>query len=285
MNGLSIVIPVYNEEQTVESTVNSLISVIKKAGLNWEIIAVNDGSEDGSGEKLERFDEITVLSHRTNRGYGAALKTGISLAQYADICITDADGTYPNERITELYRTFVEKGLDMVVGARVGGGVSYPILRRIPKFFISRLANYICGKRIPDLNSGFRIFKKDVAVKFFNLCPDGFSFTTTITLGMLCKGYDIDFVPINYNKRKGNSKISPMRDTLGFFYLLSQIAVFFNPFKIFFPAVVLLSFISMYFLIRDVFVVQNLSQGSVLFPILTLNLFFMGLLADMISKK
>jgi len=285
MIGLSIIIPVYNEEMNIESTVGTLIDVLKDSGIICEIIAVNDGSQDNSLENLQKFRDIKIISHSKNRGYGASLKTGIKSAKYNNICITDADGTYPNDRIPDLYNTFISKGLDMVVGARTGKNVSYPFLRKIPKYFINKLANYISGTKIPDLNSGLRIFKKDIALNFFNLFPDGFSFTTTETLAMLSRGYEIEYIPINYFARQGTSKISPIKDTLAFFNLLCQIAVFFNPLKFFLPFVCILGLTSIAFLVRDIFILRNLSQSSVLFPILTLNLFFIALLADMISKK
>lgn len=285
MNSLSIVIPVYNEEECVKETIDLMKKVLSRSGISWEIIAVDDGSEDNSLQELQQFNDIKIVSHRKNKGYGSSLKTGMRLSKYNNICITDADSTYPIEKIPELFETFLKSNLDMVVGVRTGKNVAYPFMRRIPKFFIGKLANYISNTKIPDLNSGLRIFKKDIALKFFNLFPDGFSFTTTITMAMLCRGYNVEFIPIDYFKRGGKSKISPFKDTVGFFSQVSKIAIFFNPLKVFSPFVVILVLISLVFLIRDIFVLQNLSQSAVLFPILTGLVFFMGLIADMISKK
>lgn len=282
---LSIIIPIYNEEKSITATIDEIKKTLTNAGIRGEIIAVNDGSTDGSLQLLKRIEGITVVSHSQNKGYGASLKTGIRMARAPAVCITDADGTYPNHMIPALFTTYRNNNLDMVVGSRTGKNVSYPFIKKIPKFFLIKLSNYIANADIPDINSGLRIFSRDVALLFFNLYPDGFSFTTTITMALMCRGYDVEYVPIDYYERTGESKIAPIKDTAGFFNLLCKIAVFFNPMKFFLPFVAVLALISSIFLIRDVFFLQNLSQSAVLFPILTVMIFLMGLIADMISKK
>ena len=285
MKNLSIIIPIYNEEKSINKTIDKIQQTFRNTDISIEIITINDGSSDNSLKILEQSEGIKIISHKKNKGYGSSLKTGIRHATYNNICITDADGTYPNEMIPFLFDMFLSNKLDMVVGARNGENVNYPLIKKIPKFFIKRLANYISGTKIPDINSGLRIFNKDVALNFFYLYPNGFSFTTTITMAMICRGYDVEYFPIDYYFREGKSKISPIKDTIGFFNLLSKIAVFFNPMKFFMPIVCLLGIISVGFIFRDVFYTFNLSQSAVLFPILTILFFFIGLMADMISKK
>ncbi|MBD3308955.1 glycosyltransferase [candidate division KSB3 bacterium] len=284
---LSVIIPVFNEEIIVQKTLIDLYNILINSHIEeFEIIVVDDGSYDNTAREISTSKiPCTVLTHQENRGYGAALKTGLRHANYATIAITDADGTYPNEKIPEMYTYYQERTLDMLVGSRTGKEVSYPFLRKIPKFVIIRMANYIADTTIPDINSGLRIFDKEIALQFFNLYPNGFSFTITITMAMLCRGYDVEYMAINYLVRTGVSKISPIKDTLEFFNLLSKIAIFFDPMKFFMPFVCLLTLISLIFLIKDIFIVHNLSQSSVLFPILTVLIFSMGLIADMISKK
>lgn len=283
MENLTILVPVYNEEKSIRNTIDTLKKIIDQK--NWEIITVNDGSTDETTNILSAISGIKVINHRINKGYGASLKTGLRHAKYNNVCITDADNTYPNDRIPELYEKYLEDNLDMLVGARNGANVKYSFIRKIPKFFIIKLANYISGRKIPDINSGLRIFKKDIALRFFNLYPSGFSFTTTITMAFLCRDYDVEYISIDYFDREGTSKISPVKDTVGFFNLLSKIAVFYNPMKFFLPFVGLLTVISFAAIYRDIFLNQNLSQSSVLFPVLAVLIFFMGLIADMISKK
>jgi glycosyltransferase involved in cell wall biosynthesis len=282
---LSVLIPVYNEADSIETTIKDIRDVLMDSPFESEIVIVNDGSTDQTENILNQQKGIRVVSHKVNKGYGAALKTGIRHAKYDNICITDADGTYPNKVIPVMFKEYLKCQLDMIVGARTGENVSYSFIKKIPKYFIKKLANYISGTKIPDINSGLRIFKKEIAIKYFKLISDGFSFTTTITLSAICHGYDIDYYPIDYYKREGKSKISPVKDTIGFFTLLSKIAMFFNPLKFFMPFVLLLTAISCVFIYRDVFISRNLSQSSVLFPVLTIQLLFIGLLADMITRK
>ena len=282
---LTIVIPIYNEKQNISETVDHIQEALSEAGFEWEIICVNDGSDDGSEEVLSTIESIRVVNHKENKGYGAALKTGIRNASFPYVCITDADGTYPNHQIPGMFNEIVNNNLDMIVGSRTGKDVSYPVIKRIPKRMIISLANYISNTKIPDINSGLRIFRKDRATDFIHLYPNGFSFTTTITMAMICSELNVDFFPIDYYKRKGKSKIHPWKDTVGFFNLLLKIALYFNPFKFFRPIIWLFFLISIYFLVRDVFYLKDLTQGSVFFPIVTLILFTLGLMSDLIIKR
>jgi glycosyltransferase involved in cell wall biosynthesis len=285
MKGLSVIVPVFNEENSIDITIKSLRSVLASQDFKWEIIAINDGSNDSSPELLEKIDGISIHSNKRNRGYGASLKLGLRKATYDSVCITDADGTYPFDKIPDMYSLLVGKKYDMVVGARTGANVSYPFLKKIPKFFITKLANYISGHRIPDINSGLRLFDKDLAMEFYHMFPDGFSFTTTITMGMLCNGYEVEYFPIDYFKREGKSKISPIKDTIRFVQLLLRISLYFKPFKFFNPIIWVFAFISMFFLARDIFYLKDLTQGSVFFPIMTLLFFSLSLMADLIIKR
>ncbi len=147
-----------------------------------EIIVINDGSSDRTGE-VARTLPVTLIEHETNRGYGASLKDGLQRAKGEYILIADADGTYPLADIPRLAADIPT--FDMVIGARTGDLVKIPFLRRLGKWILTQLAEYLSRQKIPDLNSGFRIFRKDVAMRFFAMYPDGFSFTTTITLAML----------------------------------------------------------------------------------------------------
>lgn len=284
---LSVIIPVYNEEQSIAATLTELHAILTTTvGRAFELLVINDGSSDQTAARIEAASiPCQVFTHALNRGYGAAIKTGLRHAAYETVLITDADGTYPHQTIPALYARYCQRNLDMLVGARIGAQVTYPLLKKIPKFFLTRLANYITKMQIPDLNSGLRIFDKSIALQFFNLYPNGFSFTTTITVAMLCRGYEVEFTPIDYFPRQGRSKIAPISDTIGFFQLLCSMAMFFHPLKVFMPFVGLLAVLSSAFVYRDVFVARDLSQSSVLFPILTIVVFLIGLIADMISKK
>ncbi len=233
-HGVSVVVPAYNEREGCLPVIRKLIAILEESQLEYEIIVVDDGSTDGTADELTDFtDIITLLRHDRNLGYGAALKTGIRHASHQLIAITDADGTYPGERIPDLVRLIDGQG--MVVGARIGKSVRIPIIRRPAKWAIGKLANYLSQTRIPDLNSGLRIMRRDVLDQFIHLMPNGFSFTTTITLAMLTNGFPVRFEPINYDNRSGRSKIRPIRDTLNFIQLIIRTVMYFEPLRVFVP--------------------------------------------------
>ena len=281
----SLIIPCYNEENAIEMTVDQLGQVLPS--VSYQVIVVNDGSSDRTSEKLAalsmKYDWLTVVHHEFNLGYGAALKTGIMKSTADFIVITDADGTYPNERIGELLE--VAASCDMVVGARIADDVTYPLIRKIPKWFLGAFVSWITGKKIPDMNSGLRVMRRDALIRFLSILPSGFSFTTTITLAMVTNSYDVQYVPIGYKQRIGNSKIRPIRDTLNFVQLIVRSGVYFAPLRVFLPVGLTLSFAFLASVSYDVFVLRNLTDKSVLFLLFAMNTVMFALLADMIHKR
>lgn len=239
--GFSLIIPAYNEENGVAESLEHVLETLNHSGSEFEVIVVDDGSSDGTADALKPFKKkVRILRHADNRGYGAALKTGIRNAQFDRIVITDSDGTYPNERIPELVSLMVANNSHMVVGARTGRNVAVPLIRKPAKWVIGKLANFVVGERIPDINSGLRVFDRDTALKFFPMLPEGFSFTTTITMCMMSNGYLVDYVSIDYHSRIGRSKIRPIRDTLNFLQLIARMALYFAPLKLFLPLSIML---------------------------------------------
>ena len=285
---LSIVIPAYNEADGIEPVVRELARLMGASGIDHEILVVDDGSTDGTSDVIrelaEELEAVRLVVHPHNRGYGAALKSGIRAARSDTIAITDADGTYPNLDLPGLYRRLVEEHAEMVVGARTGKNVHIPLVRRPAKAVLRGLANYLSGKRIPDLNSGLRVFRRDPVVERFNLISNGFSFTTTVTLALMLRDHKVVFVPIDYAKRTGSSKIRPFRDTLNFLTLILRVCVYFEPLKVFLPASGLLFAAGLAY--AGVQVAQgNLGEGPVLLLVSALQILLVGLIADMISRK
>lgn len=285
---LTIIVPVYNEETSVRGTFDALSRVRHQIDAPVEIVFVDDGSDDGTGELLDKLagENVRVIRHRQNRGYGAALKTGVRAASGEYVGITDADGTYPNERFPEFLAVAREGDFDMVVGARTGANAKVPLVRRPAKWLLRWLANFLVGRRIPDLNSGMRIMKKDAVERFTRILPDGFSFTTTITLAMLTNGYPVEFIPIDYAAREGKSKIRPIRDTLNFIQLICRTTLYFNPLRVFLPlslALVALAFVvlagSWLFLDK----IMDATFGVVFMSAVIV--MAIGLLADLIDKR
>jgi glycosyltransferase involved in cell wall biosynthesis len=226
MQKFSVIIPAYNESNSIISTIDE----IKRLPNELEIIVVDDGSTDNTGE-LASATGVLVVTHTQNMGYGASLKTGIHNASHEYIFITDADRTYPNTRIPELFDTMINENLDMVVGARTNKNAAIPTIRKPAKWFINRLASFLVGYKIPDINSGLRVMRKDILLKYLHLMPDGFSFTSTITLVMLTNRLKVKYVGIDYFKRDGQSKIRPIRDTLNFIQLIIRMVLYFDPLK------------------------------------------------------
>jgi glycosyltransferase involved in cell wall biosynthesis len=283
--GCSLVVPAYNEEQGIKAVLEQLCSLAQNTDLPYEILVVDDGSQDKTAAVVASFTGVTLLRHAHNRGYGAALKTAIRQAQYEIICITDADGTYPNECIPELV-AHLQAGTAMVVGARTGLAVYIPPLRRPAKWLINRLANLVVGEAVPDVNSGLRVFRRSVALRFFKLLPDGFSFTTTITLAMLTNGYQVDYLAIDYHPRLGQSKIRPIRDTLNFIQLILRIGLYFAPLKIFLPLSALCLLAALVWGLFSSLVLGRLADVSTLIIAMTgFQVAMVGLLAELINHR
>ena len=288
----SIIIPCYNEKNAIRDTIEWILSVIRDSKLkNVEIIAVNDGSTDGCEQVLNALtkehhsDDLLVVHHKRNQGYGAALKTGIRRSQSDYICITDADGTYPNDRIPDLIEQISSKDLDMVVGARIGPNVEYSKIRSIPKMILVPWVSFLCGTDVPDMNSGLRIFRRDRSLDFLKLLPDGFSFTTTITICLLRNRYAVEFAPISYARRIGKSHIKPIQDTLRFTQLILRTGMYFAPLRLLSPLIVTLATLFSISSLYDLTILNNLTDKTVLLGFASLNVFMFALLADMIDKR
>jgi glycosyltransferase involved in cell wall biosynthesis len=279
----SVLVPVYNEDEGILDTLEALKQVVRAAAPSAEIIVIDDGSTDRTAELLAGCEGVRVVTHDANRGYGAALKTGIRHARNSLIVITDADGTYPNERIPELVE--LAAGAEMVVGARTSENVEYPALRRIPKWFLKRFAEWLVRCEIPDINSGLRVFRKDAAAHFIAYLPDTFSFTTTITIAMLTNGYRVHYEPIDYRRRVGKSKIKPVRDTLRIAQLILRTGMYFAPLRVFFPVALVFGAAFLVSLGIDVFVRRDMTEATLVLLVASTQLAMFALLADMIDKR
>jgi glycosyltransferase involved in cell wall biosynthesis len=281
---VSVVIPVFNEEAVIKETVHAVRTALERSEVaNSEIIVVNDGSRDRSQAIIRSIEGIVMCEHPVNRGYGASLKTGISKARYDWILIIDADGTYPANAIPKLIEE--SPNHDMVVGARTGVNVHIPLMRRPAKYILNQVANILTGINIPDLNSGLRLFKKEVAIRFWNLFPEGFSFTTTITVACHVNNLYVKYIPINYYKRKGKSTINPIKDFTSFFFLIFRMILYFAPLKFFIPTSAFLFLLAVIWAVRDMILVNHLNGLVVILLSISVQIFFFGLLADLVNKR
>lgn len=231
LDGVSVILPAYQEELGVGQQIDQVIRILHEMGIPHEIILVDDGSSDRTADIA--FEKgIRVLRSCVNQGYGASLKKGILKARFERIVVMDADGTYGAKYIPDLLK-FLDTA-DMVVGARIGEDVHIPSIRKPAKKFLTWLGERISGQKILDLNSGLRSFRRAYVRQYFHILPDGFSFTTTITLGFLSDNYRIVYLPIDYHQRIGRSKIVP-RNFFDFIILVLRIAIYFEPLRVFLP--------------------------------------------------
>jgi len=212
---VSIIIPAFNEEAALASDVDGLIEAMSATEYAWEIIIVDDGSTDGTaavGKSYEeRYDNVRFLSHPYNMGGGASRNTGIKASQYDIVAVVDGDGTYPVKDMPRLIDAM--PGYDMVVGARNKEAGTLKFLRVPAKFFIRKLAGFMSGHKIPDLNSGMRVMRKDVFYRYMSILPQGHSWVSTITLSMLSNGNPVKYMEIDYFPRKGKSSFQPLKAT------------------------------------------------------------------------
>ncbi len=276
---VSIVVPAYNEERGIGAQLERLRHVMDGCGWRFEIIVVDDGSTDNTVDAVRNYP-VRLIRQPRNRGYGAALKAGIAAAHSDWIIIIDADGTYPAETIPALLEKAVDH--DMVVGARIAENVHIPLARRPAKWALAKLAGYLAEQPIPDLNSGLRVLKRPLVEKFAHLLPSGFSFTTTITMALLCNDHSVYYHPIEYHKRVGSSKIRASH-AYQFLLLILRTVIFFNPLRVFLPLGAVLFLAGLGKFIYDV-PRENLSESAVMGILGGILIWCVGLLADQIAR-
>ncbi len=267
MTNVSVVIPAYNEEKGIAEVLEKLKSVL--IDRDFEVIVVNDASLDKT-EEIAKDYQAKVINNPVNMGYGFSLKRGIEAAQNECVVITDADATYPIADIPKLVSEF-DKGIDMVVGARQGRAYIPNLTKRIARFFFKIMSEFVVGNRIPDINSGFRVIRKSVIKPHLPELSNKFSFTTSSTLIFFLKHYFVKYVPINYEVRKGKSKVRYFQDSLRTMQIMVEIIARYNPIKLF----LLLSFFP--FLAALAFFVLGVMVHSLGTIVVALTFFFVGL--------
>ncbi|KKW39276.1 hypothetical protein A2454_02800 [Candidatus Peribacteria bacterium RIFOXYC2_FULL_55_14] len=288
---ISLIIPAFNEEGAILQTLEQAHKALNQCGDSYEIIVVNDGSTDGTGALLRKavHPAVTVVHHNTNRGNGAALKTGIRHAKGNTLAIVDADGTYPISRFPDLYRTMQKEKADMVVGARRINPQAVSLHNRIGKWILTKLAVHLTQMNIPDINSGMRMMDRALVERFMHLFPDGFSSCITITLAALTNGYNVTFIPIDYFERVGKSKLSAgVYGPLHFMYFLTiigRIILYFRPMRFFVAPSVLLCVLSLGTFLAGIITQNSLAPLGLIFLLAGIQLACFGLLADMIARS
>jgi polyisoprenyl-phosphate glycosyltransferase len=282
---VSVVLPCYNERDHVELEVKRIRAALEGAGLSYELICIDDGSTDGTREVLESIQGIRAILLPRNQGSGTARRIGTQQARGRVVVWTDADMTYPNERIPELVGQ-LDDTYDQVVGARRSEAGTYKLFRVPAKWTIRKLASFLTNTDIPDLNSGLRAFKRSVAEPYLRLLPPGFSCVTTITLAFLSNGHQVKYVPIDYFKRAGRSKFHPLRDAYNSIIQVLRMVMYFNPLRVLMP--VALTLLAATFVKAGVdLVVHNLrvTGSTVLVGLAAFNIMAIALLADLVVRR
>ncbi len=288
---VTIVLPCHNEADHVRLEIERICAAMDASEYSYELLAIDDGSTDHTLEVLEKaeldFPTLTVVAFRRNGGAGTVRRFGSQSAAGDIVVWTDADMSYPNERIPELVRALDEDpGIDQVVGARTTEEGTYKVLRVSAKWLIRKFAEWLTNERIPDLNSGLRAFRRDVARPYLRLLPPGFSCVTTITVAFLANQHGIRFVPIQYSKRAGTSKFRFVRDAYRYILQVLRMVMYFNPLKALMPLALSLVAIGMAKGIFDVALHPlRLATNTVLIFLTGLIIGSLALLADLIVRS
>jgi len=278
------VLPVYNEAGHLHEAIERLRTAFEDGPSTFELIVVDDGSDDGSADQLAGLSGIRLIRFPENRGYGAAIQAGIRAASGELIAITDADLTYPDDELPAMVKEL--DGYDMVVGARTAETGSLRALRRPAKWLIRRLAEFMSGRRIADLNSGFRVFRRDVAMQFVGHLPNRFSCSTTLTMSFLASGYSLKYVPIDYAPRAGRSKFRLGSDTMAYVTQVVRLVLGYQPLRLFLPVALAFGVLATAKLGRDMLTSETWVDGNtLLIYFAAFQLLVIGLLADLVVRR
>ncbi|MEY2966495.1 MAG: hypothetical protein RLY50_545 [Actinomycetota bacterium] len=280
---VSVVLPIYNEKGHLRAEIDRIRASLEASKYSFEIIVVDDGSNDGSEAELKNIPGISLLTHRQNQGSGAARRTGTTAARGRVVVWTDVDMTYPNDRIPELVDEM--DGWDHIVGWRQTEEGTHKLLRTPAKWLIRKLASYLSETDIKDLNSGLRAFRRDVAMQYVHELPKGFSCVTTLTMSFLGGGYSLGFMPIEYFPRAGRSKFHWLRDTRRYILQVIRMTLSYNPLKVFLPiglGLLVLGLVKLGFdwAERDF----RLAANTLLIFFASLQVITVGLLADLVVR-
>jgi len=276
---VTVVIPAYNEEKTVGNVIREVLRNVPDA----RILVIDDGSRDATA-RVARDAGADVISHPLNKGNGAAVKTALRAIPGGRVAILDGDGQHDPKDLGRLIAGLDD--FDLVVGARSFTNDNGSLLRNFGNIFLGRLASFLAEQAIPDLTSGFRAFRHNVAVKFLHIYPNGYSFPSTSTLSFITAGYNVGFVPIEARPRPPEtySKLNPFRDGFRFIMFMLRIITLANPNKIFFPTGLVMILAGIVLTIRNLILFAQFSGGTVLFLAGGINIIFFGLVLDQFAS-
>lgn len=287
----TIVLPCYNEEGHVVEEIERIAAAMDADGMAYELLVIDDKSTDSTLERIRavahRFPFMEIMALPRNGGSGTARRIGTQHARGEIVVWTDADMTYPNERIPEFVRMLLDDpGFDQVVGARTSEEGTHKWARIPAKWTIRRFAEYLTGTKIPDLNSGLRAFRREVSLPYLRLLPSGFSCVTTLTISFLSNQHAIKYEPIEYAKRAGHSKFGVFKDAYRYILQVLRMVMYFDPLRVLMPLALGLLGLGVAKLIFDQFQdLFGLASNTVLLIIAGLIIASMALLADLVVRS
>jgi glycosyltransferase involved in cell wall biosynthesis len=279
--GVTFIVPCFNElPEVLLQTVSRLRATAEEVRWAHEIIVVDDASSRSSYDQAA-LGGVILVRHKVNRGYGAALATGLRHAKFSWIGIIDADGTYPAEKFADMLPLTTD--YEMIIGARSWEDINW--LRRIPKRILTWLASFLADNRIRDLNSGMRVFHREIYDGHARIYPDRFSFSSTLTMVGLTSGFEVYFMDIPYFTRIGRSTIHPLKDPLRFGYQLLRLSLYFRPLRFFLPLSALIGVLAVARGLRDLVLTNHFGGLTLVLFFMAFQVFFFGLIAEIINKK
>ena len=288
---VTVVLPCYNERDHVLLELQRITAAMDSSEFSYELLVIDDKSTDGTLQVLEdalpEFPHVRLMPFRVNGGSGTARRIGTREAYGRIVVWTDADMTYPNERIPEFVRHLVDDpGVDQVVGARTSEQGTHKALRVPAKWVIRKVAETLAASKIPDLNSGLRAFRRAVSLPYLRLLPPGFSCVTTITMSFLSNQHPVEYLPIDYAKRAGTSKFHFTKDAYRYILQVLRMVMYFNPIKVLMPIALTLLGLSFVKGVIDVIRYDfGITTNAVLLFISGLLIFTLTLLADLIVRS
>lgn len=280
---VSVVLPVFNEIDHLDEELERIRAAFVASPYSFEIIVVDDASTDGSTERLREIPWIRLIAFRSNRGAGAARKIGTEAARGEIVMWSDVDMSYPNDTLPELVEAL--DGYDQVVGARTSEEGTHKLARVPAKWTIRKIAEYLSRTEIPDLNSGFRAFRRSVADQYLHLLPDGFSHVTTLTMAFLANGYSVGYIDIPYGKRSGKSKFRFVADTRLYLQQVTRMVMMWNPLRVLMPFATVLFLLGFGKLVFDLFDKNfRIGTNTLLVLMAAGSIFIVALLADLVVQ-
>lgn len=283
MANLTIVMPAYNEQDSLERILPEWIEECQKN--DWDLLIVNDGSSDNTQSILDGYKQtksLRTLSHKVNRGYGAALKTGISNSQTTYVITIDSDGQHSIKSAHDLYNKILEDDSDLIIGTRPkNSGVSF---RSLGKLMIRAISRFLLPNTISDLNSGLKIYNTTIAKKFLRVCPNSMAFSDVITLTFLAEKCKVTEYPITVQKRIAGKSTINLNSAIETVIEIINIVVFFNPLRVFLPISLILLVVGLAWGIPIIIQGRGVSVGSLLAITLSSIFFVIGLMAEQLSQ-